>query len=484
MQKFLLIFDKYFFYLVLTLLVFIPVYPKLPLFGVTGTFVSIRLEDLLIAAVTAVWVLGNYKKVKVLCSRTVVQSFLLFWFIGALSVLSGIFITYSVEPNLGLLHFVRRVEYMILFIIGATSVKNISQVKLALKIFLITAAIVIAYGFGQLYLKFPVISTTNSEFSKGIVLYLTDGARVNSTFAGHYDLAMYLSIVLMLLAVFFFSRKKLSDKFLILSTGVLGFFLLGLTAARVSFVATLVSLSLLFWLCKKKLLVLALIIVAFGLVIGIPELRYRLVATLTVNILGGGGPKYTPSPGAVNMFTPIKSIPESERAETLERIQRESTDPAKQNTGVSRDVVPGEPINTTELGVYRSFGIRFNVEWPRALNALYKNPVLGTGYSSITLASDNDYLRSLGEVGVLGTISFTLIFVILFKKMIMYINRVTGFERFYIVGMMSSTVALLLTATFIDVFEASKIAEIYWLLMGFAWAIMVDFDKGMKDGQE
>src|SRR5205814_2283829 len=45
----------------------------------------------------------------------------------------------------------------------------------------------------------------------------------------------------------------------------------------------------------------------------------------------------------------------------------------------------------------RSTSIRLNVEWPRAVRALTKNPLLGTGYSSITLATDNDYLRALGE---------------------------------------------------------------------------------------
>lgn len=497
MQKFLSLFEKFYFYLLVALLAFIPLYPKFPLVNISKTFVAIRLEDIVIGFIVLFWLLINIKKIKYYLSQTIIQAFILFWFIGALSVFSGIFVTHSVEPSLGILHFARRVEYMILFFIAATTISNIQQVKLAAKVLIVTCAVVVLYGFGQLYLNFPVVSTTNSEFSKGLILRLTEGARVNSTFAGHYDLAMFLTIALTIISVFFFyensevnwrnwkgifSKKWIVIKQLLLGIlGGLAFLLLGLTAARVSLVATLAALSLAFWISKKKILLLGLIILTFGLIVGIPELRHRLVATVTVNILGGGGPKYSPPPGTVNVFTPEKSIPKEQRALVLEQIKKEATDPAKQTPGVSRDVVPGEPINTTELGVYRSFGIRFDVEWPRALNAFYKNPLLGTGYASITLATDNDYLRSLGETGLLGTLSFILIFGLLIKKMILYLKNPFNFEKYFIIGMLSATVGLLITAVFIDVFEASKIAEIYWLLMGFAWAVLTNYQLHKKE---
>ena len=82
---------------------------------------------------------------------------------------------------------------------------------------------------------------------------------------------------------------------------------------------------------------------------------------------------------------------------------------------VATDITPGEPIDTTELGVYRSFQIRLNIEWPRAIRAFWKNPFLGTGYSSITIATDNDYLRILGETGIFGLLSFVLLFFVLVK---------------------------------------------------------------------
>ena len=79
----------------------------------------------------------------------------------------------------------------------------------------------------------------------------------------------------------------------------------------------------------------------------------------------------------------------------------------------------------------RSTSIRLNVEWPRALRAFKKNPLLGTGYSSITLATDNDFLRLFGEVGILGFLSFLLIFSNIFnlaRKIIYKLSNLSGIE--------------------------------------------------------
>ncbi len=478
MSKFYSISNRILFLLLVALTVFIPLYPKYPLFNVPTTFVAVRIEDFMIMVVVLLWGVINFHKFRSMFSKTIFRAFLLFWFISGLSVFSSIFITYHVEPHLGLLHWLRRIEYMSLFLVAATTITSRRQIKIMINSVLVAALLVVIYGFGQIYFNFQVISTTNSEFSKGLTLYLREGARVNSTFAGHYDLAVYLSIVLVIIAALllyhdqgskFLSFKNIFYKIYLLALGCLSFALLGQTASRISFLAMMVGTSLVFWMGKKRFLLLIMIIASFALVVALPELRHRLVATFTVNVLGGGGPKYEPPAGTVNIFTPEKSIPKESREVVLEQVRKDATDPAKP---VHKDVVPGEPINTTELGVYRSFGIRLNVEWPRALNAFYKNPLLGTGYSSISLATDNDYLRSLGETGVLGTFALAIIFYLIIKRLRKYIHDSIGFERYFGIAILASIVALLVSAIFIDVLEASKIAEIFWLMMGVSWAAM------------
>jgi len=229
------------------------------------------------------------------------------------------------------------------------------------------------------------------------------------------------------------------------------------------------------WILARKILLVGLVILALSLVVAIPELRHRLVATVTVNLLGGGGAKYSPPPGTVTVFTPVQDIPESSRAAILEQVRKDATDPAKRNATISADTVPGEPVNTTELGVYRSFGIRTNVEWPRALNSFGRNPLLGTGYSSIALATDNDILRSLGETGLLGTLALGLIFYTLMRRMWEYLKTGSGFEYHFILSMFCASGAVALTSLFIDALEASKIAEVFWLTMGISWAVVTKY---------
>jgi O-antigen ligase len=123
----------------------------------------------------------------------------------------------------------------------------------------------------------------------------------------------------------------------------------------------------------------------------------------------------------------------------------------------------------------RSTSIRLNVEWPRAIRAFIKNPLLGTGYSSITLATDNDYLRLLGEIGVLGFFSFTLIFAIIGKLLLTYCKKykdIYDIEKIFIASATGGFFGVLINALFIDVFEASKFAITFWLLIGMYYSIV------------
>lgn len=479
MQRLFLIFKKYYFFVTFFLVVFIPLHPKIPLLNVQGTYVAVRMEDFFIAMAVFGWFVINISRLKEYFAENIYRAFLLFFFVGGLSLFSGLFVTHTVELNLGLLHWLRRMEYMSLFIIAATSLTSLKQVKILTIVSIITAFIIVMYGFGQIWLNFPVISTTNKEFSKGLILFLTNGARVNSTFAGHYDLAVYLSFVLIILAGLFFSYKKVIIRVIFVLLGVLNFVLLGFTASRISFIATLIGLSGVFWLAGKKLLLVGLFVLALLAVGLIPDLRHRLVATVTVNVMGGGGPKYNPPPGTVTIFTPKKQLPKQEISPT-------SMSSATQSGAIAVDTVPGEPINTTELGVYRSFGIRLNVEWPRAWGAFIKNPLLGTGYSSLNIATDNDILRSLGETGLLGILSLALTFFIILKKALSFLNHQNHqnkFEKFFIISIICLIGAMFITATVIDVLEASKVAEFFWLILGSAWAVLTGYRGKSKENE-
>lgn len=174
------------------LLVAIPLLPKIPFYSpIEEYIVRVRIEDILVLIASAVWLVKLFKK-EVRLQSLATWFILAYLLAGLLSVISAIFLlkTVPLVPRHLLktwLHYFRYLEYFMLYFIFLTVPKTKQEVKLLLKIMAVTLGLVIIYGYGQKYLYWPVYSTMNREFSKGIRLYLTEHARVQSTFAGHYE---------------------------------------------------------------------------------------------------------------------------------------------------------------------------------------------------------------------------------------------------------------------------------------------------------
>lgn len=435
MQKLFLQFKRIFIYLITAILVFIPLYIKFPLFRIPGTYVSIRMEDFLVGVTTIYLLIFHYKDILEVLKTRIGKAVLLFWFAGLVSFLSAYLVTQTVSPALGFLHLLRRVEYMTLFFAGFIYIKTStdrSKFDYVVKLLLLINLFVFLYGLGQRYLSFPVIVTQNEEYSKGIALRWINGAHINSTFAGHYDLASYLLLVTPVFITLFFLIKNKLQKIILSLSIAMSYWLLAAAASRISIVSFALALAVSMMLIKRyKELVLMLVISFF--VFGLsPELKARYL----------------------RIFEVVK-----------EKI-----------TYVGAVYAQANPTQGAEVFEDRSTSIRLNVEWPRALRALTKNPLLGTGYSSINLATDNDYLRSLGETGILGFAALALVFINIAKLIAKSIGRIESLnviDKSFIVGFIGGIVGAFSNAMFIDVFEASKFATIFWLFMGFVVSSLI-----------
>ncbi|OGC91955.1 hypothetical protein A3D85_02460 [Candidatus Amesbacteria bacterium RIFCSPHIGHO2_02_FULL_47_9] len=410
--------------LIALLLIVIPLYPKFPILSVSGTFVSVRLEDFLIAIVFLIYIVK-----KPSFPSPVHKSLLLYLFIGFTSAFSAIVLTKSVTLNLGILHLFRRLEYMSLFFVAFSFLRSLSQIPFLIRTILITSLLVAIYGLGQQFLSFPVITTTNSEFSKGLALTLGPNARINSTFAGHYDLAAY-TVFPLLLIIGLFALPATKKKPILLIVGALVYWTLLLSASRVTFAAFYLTTAIFVWIIGKRVWIIPLVLLAVLSVLFSPQLagRYRQLI--------------------VDQFLSYVPVAHAQTA-----VDQQTPDALK---------APQAPED-------RSFNIRLKAEWPRAVRAFLKNPVLGTGYSSVGLATDNDYLRSLAESGILGLLAFLLIIIRFFKTSLPHIiNFHLTLESIFILSATLALFSLLLNALFIDVFEASKIALLTWLTLGLA----------------
>lgn len=420
MQKLLKLFKPSLKYLVTAVLIVVPLFPKFPAIKIPGIYVAIRLEDFLILFTLLIFLIPMLIDFKIFFKEKVSRAIILFLLIGFISTVSGVFLTNTVSFSIAFLHFFRRVEYLSLFFVGFIYIqqtKNDLFFEYLLKLLLIINLFVFLYGFGQKYLNLPIIITQNEEYSKGVALSYTAGAHINSSFAGHYDLASYLVLIMpIFISAYFVFKEKLSKIILGIST-FLGFWLLSAAVSRIAIVAFLISTTISLFLLKKYKAIITVLLISTVIFGFSADLRVRYGRIIEV---------------------------------VREKISSAIVVYAEDKGNVNED---------------RSTSIRFNVEWPRAIRAFSKNPLLGTGYSSITLATDNDYLRALGETGVLGLLSFILIFIALFKIFKTYEFK-NNLDSIFIASFIGSTVGILITALFIDIFEASKFAIIYWLFVG------------------
>ncbi len=430
-------------YLIAAVLIIVPLFPKFPLINVPGTYVAIRFEDILLLVLGLLTLVKILPDLKSFFKDEIVQGFLIFFGVGLLSVLAGTYLTHTVGLTLGLLHWARRIEYAVPFFAGLTLLakeKVSENLDFYIKILLVVITVAFLYGMGEMYFHFPVIITQNDEYSKGIALFFTPGTQLNSTFAGHYDLSAFCVLILPIFITLFFILKERISKVILFAASGMGLWLLISTFSRTAQVAYLVSVGLSLVLVRKikaAVIVVLISVVLIGLSSGIQMRFLQLFDSIS-------GKLSFNSPGLTVM--------------------------------AAENVVPATPVpvsTATPIPVNedRSTTIRLNVEWPRAIRAFLKDPLLGTGYSSIDLATDNDYLRMLGETGFLGFAAFFLIFARIAKlfveKAFPLTQKFQGLELGFIAGLIGATIGTFLIAIFIDIFEASKFATIFWLMMGY-----------------
>lgn len=520
--------ENWFLLLCLSLITFIVFFPKLPLLeALPGYIVRIRFEDFLIGIAHFAFAIQLLRRKATL--DTPLTAILVFYaVVGFLSMYSALYWVNTMPLNSKVhapkmfLHYMRRLEYFSLFFLFFNAVKSHRHLRMVGATLMIIVIGISVYGFGQKYWRFPVYSTMNREFSKGMRLELTEFARVPSTFGGHYDMSAFMVLALSIILSFALLTPHRNERIWLSLVFVVGLWLLNLGASRSSFLAFLISIATVVALCgvyKKSIrwtitrgfLVLAvttLLVLLFGDLSSrfyqlgvVKQIQGSIYKILRINreIPPVGTPvdktdqlpapvedaqsllptfsiiptAYAATPSATPRILPpdvYKDIPD---IKTI--ISTESGVPVKKVIEVPREFSPC----TYKYGL--SACIRFDTLWPRALNGFFRNPILGSGYSTLTKekrdefteaeSTDNDFLRNLGETGVLGVIGFYGPIAIFFIMAIKTLPKTDSLlVTALLFGLMAGTMGLFFNALYIDVFEASKVAFVYWAFMGVGFA--------------
>ncbi|OGG01693.1 hypothetical protein A2Z33_05645 [Candidatus Gottesmanbacteria bacterium RBG_16_52_11] len=380
---------------------------------------------------------------------------------------------------------------MALFFIAFDAFRTRRSAGPVVAVLAVTAIGIILYGLGQKFAGFPAFLTMNEEFAKGVPLRLPPTARITSTFGGHYDLAAYLVFVIPIFGSMVFGARRLVLKacYLAVAAGSLG--LLLLTASRISFGVYLAAITAMLVIRRKYVWILPVIIVSFVMLnfVGVASERFYKTFRFSDVIvdLSTGQPI-----GTLDKLEGGRATTEKDASPAEENLPKGSeyigiaqgpVTPVKTvEMFVSRDLATGSGEIATISGSFLiqkalvydiSITTRFQAQWPKAAEAFRRNIFLGSGYSTLSVASDGDYLRMLGETGIIGTVAFLgiiLAFAAYVYPNLSFLpqdeNRALG------IGVLAGIFGLLLNAVLIDVFEASKVAFTIWPVMGITAAVV------------
>lgn len=530
------------------LIVVIPLYPKLPLADlIEGYIVRARLEDVLILFTSLVYFIQLYRRKISLPGNLITKAMFIYIIIGFLSSLSAIFITHTVPMERAhllklSLHFFRRIEYLSPFFITYASMRSRRDFYLFIKVAFLTLIGVVLYGLGQKYLYWPAFSTMNREFSKGMRLYLTPTSRVMSTFGGHYDFAAYLMMLLTIIITGIWATKNKLLKLGLFILVIPAYWSLILTASRTSFIGYLAGITVaaiflakikgklkmfLNWLVALALSLTVMLTLGdlserFFQILEQPDVLVHQITQVTplrrdsiTRVINGlnnfkdtislaklkfnsTSDKIKPPDNAISTDDLVVAVssdapPTSEKPLPPDVTRAEDDFRTSQSTpsavATPSATTGGYSPNALKYGL--SIAIRLDALWPRAIEGFKRNPFLGSGYSTLTKASvdeftyaessDNDYLRMLGETGLLGTISFFLIIaIIIYVSWRVYRLSDNPLDQTIAIGTIGATVALLINATYIDIFESSKIAYTLWILVALI-VKLYDLEYAKKD---
>lgn len=494
--------DNLLFVYTLFLLAFIPLFPKIPLLDVQHTWVYIRIEDILVALAVSLFGIQLIRR-KATLNTPLSLPILIFWIVGLISTVYAVLFIFpqliGVYPEIAALHYIRRIEYLSLFFIAFNSIRNKKQIYPVITLLITVLIIVCLYALGQKGIlvgwenRFPAFSTMNEEFAKGIPLQISALGRVSSTFAGHYDLAAYLVLMIPIVGALAFGLKKWWQKLVMIGSGTLGLVILMMTASRVSFAVYLLTIIFMLIIHKKKWFIIPVVILSMVLLQSFEGMAARYASTISsVDVVVDA--RTGQAVGVATGRDETGRVIVEERELTGEDLPQGSgyINLPNEQTGASTqlrrtsirdgvevtDEYEGEYVVRKALAYDVSFTTRFQGTWPRALDAFERNMLTGSGYSSISLASDNNYLRILGEVGILGLFSYLLIFLVFGIYVYRILPNISkGPTKSFVIGVSAGIFGIGLNAILIDVFEASKVAFIMWSLMGISLGLLMLYKK-------
>lgn len=414
--------------------------PKINIIGMGSmTTAGIRIDDFLILYL----LIRNFRKstYRNIYVHKGIKLLYLLTLSNMVSVITGIFIGLNSNILYPALVIVRKFEYFSLIFVGFNIARKYSERLYLLEREYIRLNIYHAIvGLMQLFgMCNYAVSGGESEIFSGLVV---------STFNGYYEYGQFLIFSLL----FFMLRiQNSSDKIKYTLLFLLSLILLYYTNSRTSLLCFLFVFCgyLLFNRDRKKDSTIFKLSVIAILCIGVV-----LFITGVLDIDLGRLSNVSPTMLINNFINQFKLVRFEEYYYMVKQGIRITT-----KLGATNDL---------------STSIRF-FKWSAAIDGFFKYPLFGYGIG-ITHVMDGHYVRLLGETGLFGLVLW-LLYYTFYVKLFKRIKKHNLFYYFIYLSMLS----VMVSATFIDMFDASKIMEFIWLIVGIGCYSLTNkqlFEKG------
>lgn len=319
-------------------------------------------------------------------------------------------------------------------------------------------------------------------YSLGNAVYSGSHLQVFITAAMEPRNAIILTTMTITLLIYTFAEKH-AHKYFLLTLISVAIGVLVATSSRTSSIAFIVS-TLAFLVFIRKFWYIPLVLILFGAFTYVDtDLIERWTNTIQIKQI------------VINEKTGEEVVVQKLKSDELpagtafvnKKPSQESTLSAEIKTDLAiKQASTGGSLSTEDYETFSavaadiSIATRFQVSWPRAWQAFLRNPLLGTGPSSITESSDGDYFRWIGEMGALGTGAFLFVIGSIMKYLFDQRKRLSKGAQLLVWGVIFGTFGLFVNALLIDVFEASKVAYLFWATLGLFVGLMNLKDKELK----
>lgn len=395
------------------LFLFIVVFPKIALVAVPGETTPIRMDDVVLATVLGGWILYLFLARRPALPPAPATPFLLLYAVVAIATsLFGIG-GGTATPTSAALHFMRRVEYALLYYFFFRSVAP-DQLRDVIRLVRFSLLTILAIWLVQ-------TAILELATNPGVGAYI-DWTTATPSFSASYDFGGYLMLATVFLYAVWSTHANRSLLTAIALAGGVGLLLFAADSrAALAGMAIAISLDLFF------------------------RLRWQVVVAGIV--AAASAPYLVSSKKMENMLNILSALFISG------------------NLDSARDAFYADP----------SIGMRLR-NWEAAAERWSEHPLTGEGLGSYLQYTeqynqpgtpDGWYIRLLAESGLLGLLAFMLLVGgLLWTLFRAYVHETEPLPRAIVYGAALSVIAMLVNALLIDSFVSYKIMGVFWMIVG------------------